>query len=176
MAMSSLKLLGHHTLLNVESVSIRRNQFFFNFSYFHFWPCLLLMAAVCEKANWKRVTKNDTLITETEWRVKDLVFFFSSVLCLVAQLYPILWDSMDYSPPGSSVHGDSPGKNSEVGCHFLLQGIFSTQGLNPGLPHCRRILYRLSHQGSAFHLSNSLIMNLSHNLPLVPFTLLCLFT
>ena len=98
MAMSSLKLLGHHTLLNVESVSIRRNQFFFNFSYFHFWPCLLLMAAVCEKANWKRVTKNDTLITETEWRVKDLVFFFSSVLCLVAQLYPILWDSMDYSP------------------------------------------------------------------------------
>ena len=45
------------------------------------------MAAVCEKANWKRVTKNDTLITETEWRVKDLVFFFSSVLCLVAQLF-----------------------------------------------------------------------------------------
>ena len=87
MAMSSLKLLGHHILLNVESVSIRRNQFFFNFSYFHFWPCLLLMAAVCEKANWKRVTKNDTLITETEWRVKDLVFFFSSVLCLVAQLF-----------------------------------------------------------------------------------------
>ena len=55
---------------------------------------------------------------------------------------------MDCSPPGSSVHGDSPGKNAAVGCHALLQGIFLTQGLNPGLPHCRRILYHLSHQRS----------------------------
>ena len=43
---------------------------------------------------------------------------------------------------------DSPGKNTEVGCHFLLQGIFPTQGSNPGLLHCRQILHRLSHQGS----------------------------
>ena len=43
---------------------------------------------------------------------------------------------------------NSPGKNTRVGCHALLQGIFPTQGLNPGLPHCRRILYHLSHQGS----------------------------
>ena len=35
-----------------------------------------------------------------------------------------------------------------VGCCFLLQGIFPTQGLNPGLPHCRQMLYCLSHQGS----------------------------
>ena len=48
------------------------------------------------------------------------------------------------SPPGSSVHGDSPGKNTRVGCHALLQGIFPTQGSNPGLLHCRRILYHLS--------------------------------
>ena len=40
---------------------------------------------------------------------------------------------MDCSPPGFSVHGDSSGKNTEVGCHILLQGIFPTQGLNPGL-------------------------------------------
>ena len=38
---------------------------------------------------------------------------------------------MDCSLPGSSVHGDSPGKNTGVGCHALLQGIFPTQGLNP---------------------------------------------
>ena len=38
-------------------------------------------------------------------------------------------------------------KNSGVGCHFLLQGIFPTQGLNPGLPHGRQMLYPLSHQG-----------------------------
>ena len=48
-----------------------------------------------------------------------------------------------------SVHGDSPGKNTGVGCHALLQGIFfSTQGLNPGLSHCRLILYCLSRQSS----------------------------
>ena len=39
-------------------------------------------------------------------------------------------------------------KDTEMGCHALLQGIFSTQGLNPGLPHGRRILYHLRHQGS----------------------------
>ena len=45
--------------------------------------------------------------------------------------------------------GDSPGKNTGVGCHDLLQGIFPTQGLNPGLPHCRQILYHLNHHGSS---------------------------
>ena len=55
---------------------------------------------------------------------------------------------MDCSLPGSSVLGDSPGKNNGVGCYALLQGIFPTQGSNPGLPHCRQILYCLSHQGS----------------------------
>ena len=44
---------------------------------------------------------------------------------------------MDWNLPGSSVHGDSPGKNTGVGCHVLLQGIFPTQRSNPGLPHCR---------------------------------------
>ena len=43
---------------------------------------------------------------------------------------------------------NSLGKNTRVGCHFLLQGIFLTQGLNPGLLHCRQTLYHLSHQGS----------------------------
>ena len=59
----------------------------------------------------------------------------------------LLCDPMDCSLLGSSVHGDSPGKNTGVGCHTLLQGIFPTQGSNPGLLHCRQILYRLSHQG-----------------------------
>ena len=43
---------------------------------------------------------------------------------------------------------NSPGQNTGVGCHFLLQGIFPTQGSNPGLPHCRQIHYQLSHQGN----------------------------
>ena len=46
-------------------------------------------------------------------------------------------------------HGlNSPGQNTGIGSLSLLQGIFPTQGSNPGLPHCRRILYHLSHQGS----------------------------
>ena len=49
------------------------------------------------------------------------------------QLFLTLCDPMDCSLPGSSVRGDSPGKNTGVGCHALLQGIFPTQGLNPHL-------------------------------------------
>ena len=43
---------------------------------------------------------------------------------------------------------DSPGKTTGMGCHFPLQGILLTQGLNPGLLHCRQILFSQSHQGS----------------------------
>ena len=54
---------------------------------------------------------------------------------------------MDCSPPGTSVHGDSPGiENTAVGSRSLLQGIFLTQELIQGLLHCRRILYQLSYQ------------------------------
>ena len=70
-----------------------------------------------------------------------------AVLCLVAESCLTLCNPMDSSPPGSSVHGDSPGKNAEVGNLSLLQGIFPTQG-KKSLPHCRWILYHLSNQGS----------------------------
>ena len=56
----------------------------------------------------------------------------------------------DGSPPGSSVYGDSLGKNTGVSCHVLLQGIFPIQGLNPGLLHCRWIFYHLSYQVSSW--------------------------
>ena len=51
------------------------------------------------------------------------------------------------SPQGSSALGIFSGKDTGVGCHVLLQGILPTQRSNPGLLHCRRILYHLSHQG-----------------------------
>ena len=70
------------------------------------------------------------------------------LLCLVTQLRPTLGNPMDCSPPGSSVHGESPGKDTGVSCHALLQEVFPTQGSNPGLPHCRQILYHLNHQRS----------------------------
>ena len=73
------------------------------------------------------------------------------VLCLVTQPCLTLCDPMDCSLPdplSSSLQGDSPGKNTGVSCHALLQEIFPTQWSNPGLPHCRQILYQLSHKGS----------------------------
>ena len=66
----------------------------------------------------------------------------------VAQSCPTLCDPMDCSLPGFSVRGIFPGKSTGVGCHFLLQGIFLTQGWNRGLLHCRQTLYPRSHQGS----------------------------
>ena len=68
------------------------------------------------------------------------------MLGLVAQSCPTLCDPLDCSLPGSCVRGDSPGRNT--GCQAFLQGIFLTQGSNPGLLRCRRILDCLSHQGS----------------------------
>ena len=51
-------------------------------------------------------------------------------------------------PRGLYSPWNSPGHNTGVGSLSLLRGIFPTQGLNPSLPHCRRILYQLSHKGS----------------------------
>ena len=59
----------------------------------------------------------------------------------VTQLCLTLCDPMDCP-------WNSPGQNTGVGSLFLLQGIFPTQGSNPGLSHCRQILYQLSHKGS----------------------------
>ena len=60
----------------------------------------------------------------------------------VTQPCPTLWKPMDCSP------WNSPGQNTGVGRLSLLQGIFPTQGLNPCFPHCRQILYQMSHKGS----------------------------
>ena len=68
----------------------------------------------------------------------------SIVKVKVAQLCLTFCDPTDcmYSP------WNSPGQNTGVGSLSLLQGIFPIQGLNSGLPHCRQILYQLSHKGS----------------------------
>ena len=64
----------------------------------------------------------------------------------VAQSCPTLWDLMDCSQSGSSVHGIPQARILEWVPIPFSRGIFPTQGLNPGLLHCRRILYHLSHQ------------------------------
>ena len=71
------------------------------------------------------------------------------MLGLVHQSCLTLCNPMDCSPPGCSVYGDSPGKYARMGCQAFLQGIFPTQGSNPGLPH---LWWTLSlSQGQAVH-------------------------
>ena len=84
--------------------------------------------------------------TEKERLENDLKAYFL-VLCLVIQLRLTLCDPMDCSPPASSVHGDSPGKNTGE-LPRPPPGDLPTQGSNPRLSRFRWILYRLSHQGS----------------------------
>ena len=76
------------------------------------------------------------------------VFLVCAGLFLVTQSCLTLCDPMDCISPSSSGQGDSPGKNTGVSCHALFKGIFPTQGSNPGLLHCRQILYQLRCQGS----------------------------
>ena len=85
--------------------------------------------------------------------VSSFFFFSSLVFGFHEALYPS--ESESHSVVSNSLwpHGlyspwNSPGQNTGVGSHSLLQGIFPTQGLNPGFPHYRQILYQLSHQGS----------------------------
>ena len=77
----------------------------------------------------------------------------------ITQLCPTVCRPVDYSPRGSSVW-DSPGKHTGVDCHSLVQGIFPTQGLNPGLLHCRQILYCLSHQGKSTSIKIFIFFNI----------------
>ena len=63
-----------------------------------------------------------------------------------SESHSVMSDSLQ--PHGLYSPWNSPGQNTGVGSHSLLQGIFPTQGSNSGLPYCRRILYQLSHQRS----------------------------
>ena len=67
--------------------------------------------------------------------ISQLGYVFLVVLCTQTEI-------------SQTVKLNTPGQNTEVGSCSLLQGIFPTQGSNPGLPHCRQILYQLCHQGS----------------------------
>ena len=77
------------------------------------------------------------------------------------QSCPTLCGSQGLQPARPLCPWNSPGKNTGVGSHSLLQGIFPTQGSNPGLLYCRQILYCLSHQGSFIsHISILCILKL----------------
>ena len=73
---------------------------------------------------------------------------FIHVLWIVCESHSVMSNSL--WPHGLYSPWNSPGQNTGMGSHSLLQGMFPSQGLNQGLPHCRWILYQLSHQGSSW--------------------------
>ena len=92
---------------------------------------------------------DNTFITSSVQNLALPVFLFKYIsfnMCVkVIQSHLTLFDPME--PTRLLCPRDSPGRNTGVGYHALLQGFFLTQGLNPGLLHCRQILYYLSHHG-----------------------------
>ena len=118
---------------------------------FHFFYFILIAPfsfSLCFPVSQSFLLFLKPLLSVAENLLHTYAYSIVYVVCLVAQLCPTLCNPMDCSSPGSSVHGDSPGKYTEVSCHAFLQGIFPIQRSNSGLPNCRQILYRLSHQGS----------------------------
>ena len=126
----------------------------FSDSFFISWKSKLFIFKYLNSSYSVLTTVLSTLKILTHFIFKQFHEAFSyfieeKVKVLVVQSCLTLCDPMDCSPPGSSVLGDSPGKNTGVGCHPLLQGIFLIQRLNLGLLHCRQIyFYHLSHQGN----------------------------
>ena len=94
-------------------------------------------------SNLVSVIKKDKYFTGS-FLTKVKVKVLATRLCL------ILCGPMDYNPPGSSVREILQARILEWVTISYSRGIFSTRGLNPGLPHCRQILYQLSHQGRCF--------------------------
>ena len=85
------------------------------------WALRLSPVSLCHKQN------------HNYWDAFTCLVSTVNFLCLVAQSCLTLCNPMDCGPPGSSVHGDSPGKNTWMGFHALLQEIFLTLGSNPCL-------------------------------------------
>ena len=95
-------------------------------------------------------------LCDTPWHVHFIFLLKTSNRAHIFFLILSLWmflGSESRSVMSLRTHGlyrlwNSPGQNTRVGSLSLLQGVFPTQGSNPGLPHYRRILYQLSHKGS----------------------------
>ena len=109
---------------------------FYSLPEVHLWGSWLEKLSKCFQANFFP-------------RISQMYTAFSHDRCHCQRRCSIMSDSLRSTRLCSTrlLHSwNFPGKSTRVGCHFLLQGIFPTWGLNPGLPHCRQMLYRLSYQ------------------------------
>ena len=93
-------------------------------------PLFLILGITYLFNKWMQLITVEKKFWDTEWwkmRLEEVqrpfleaLIHYPVLLCLVAQLCLTFWDPVDCRQPGSSVHGDSPGKNTEVGCYILL--------------------------------------------------------
>ena len=137
--------IGLHCCLRAFSSCSKRDLLFWSTGSRYMGSGVVVPGLNCPEAHGPSQIRE---WTHVPWIGRRILNHLTTSVCLVTQPCPTLYNPKDCSPPGSSVHGDSPGKNTGMGCHVLLQGIFPTQGPNPGLLHCWWILYCLSHQGS----------------------------
>ena len=90
--------------------------------------------------------KMPSIINYWEMQIKNTIRYHLTLFSVSCSVMPdSLWP-LGLQPTRLISPWDFPGKDTGVGCHFHLQGIFPTQGLNPGTLHCRQILYRLSYK------------------------------
>ena len=94
-----------------------------------------------EEKGWQKMRWLDGITDSMDMKERK---WSGSVIHLCVWLFATPW-TVAYQ---SLCPWDFPGISTRVDCHFLLQGIFLTRGSNPGLLHCRQMLYHLSHQGS----------------------------
>ena len=145
--LSNARALGYMRLLSIwKADNVIEKLHFFILFYSNEGKC------ICQHRVGSYCIGLPTLTAR--WRIQTVqelgVLQHSVTRMKVAWLYPTLCDPMD-----CIVHGIPQARILEgVGSHSLLQGIFPTQGSNPGLPHCRRILYQLSHQGTLCRVVN----------------------
>ena len=130
---------SHHFMANRRRKSRSSDIFYFpglpNYCRWCLQPCIKRHLLLGRKA----MTNLDSIFKSRNITLPTKVYIVKTVVVM----------------PHSSVHGDSPGKNTGVGCHALLQGIFPIQGSNPGLLHCRQILYQLKALPYTFSFPNT---------------------
>ena len=123
-------------------------------------------------APWNRYSKPKHLILLNLFffipKIRGCIFskisacFLKFIPNFIFKLVTVMSDSLQFhglQPFPLLCPWNFPGKNTRVGCHFLLQGIFLTRGLNPGLLHWRQILSQPSHQGSPNFINTENISN-----------------
>ena len=116
------------------------------FYFFNVWLSFSCACSFLHLISWIVVHGLSSLI----FLLGYLLFYHWLISYKVSEGHSAMSDSL--WPHGLYSPWNSPGHNTGVGSRFLLQGIFPAQGSNPGLLHCRRILYQLSHQGNRIDL------------------------